>query len=37
VPEPQRSEARDRAAELRARLAEIEALLRPPLLHEQVD
>jgi hypothetical protein len=37
APEPQRSEAPNRAAELRTRLAEIEALLRPPLLHEQVD
>jgi hypothetical protein len=37
APEARRSEARDRAAELRARLAEVEALLRPPLLPEQVE
>ena len=34
---PPRSEARERVAELRTRIAEIEALLRPPLLAEQVE
>jgi hypothetical protein len=37
APEPQRSEAPNRAAELRTRLTEIEALLRPPLLPGQVE
>jgi hypothetical protein len=35
--EPPRGEPCDRAAELRARVAEIEALLRPPLAPEQVE
>jgi hypothetical protein len=35
--EPPRTEARDRAAELRARVDEIEALLRAPLLSGQVE
>lgn len=35
--EPPRNEARDRVAEIRRRVAEIEALLRPPLLAEQVE
>ncbi|HEU4923931.1 MAG TPA: hypothetical protein VFT23_12755 [Burkholderiales bacterium] len=35
--QPPRTEARDRAAELRARVDEIEALLRPPLLSDQVE
>lgn len=35
--EPPRSHARDRAETLRARVVEIEALLRPPLLPDQVE
>jgi hypothetical protein len=35
--EPPRAELQDRAAELRERVAQIEALLRPPLLPDQVE
>jgi hypothetical protein len=35
--QPPRADPRDRAAELRSRVAQIEALLRPPLLPDQVE
>jgi hypothetical protein len=37
VEEPPRTEARDRAAEIRQRVAEIEALLRPPLAPDKLE